>query len=163
MKDTSTTAEHVGYAYVDSGQIMLGDPCYLRDWAGHEFTDVREYRCTDEDDDTVLEYHRDFPQGYDWVIPKYGLNMNDLRAAGRFDEVKHPPSGEYSYDGACQATLSDAQCGELNFGRAVVVRSGYGDGRYPVHVTRNEDGRIATATITFIEDDEDFDILEEIQ
>jgi hypothetical protein len=154
MKDTLTTAEHVGYAYVDSGQIMLGDPCYLRDWAGHEFTDVREYRCTDEDDDTVLEYHRDFPQGYDWVIPKYGLNMNDLRAAGRFDEVKHPPSGEYSYDGACQATIG-GDYGVLGGGKAVAVRAGYGDGSYPVHVTRNEEGRIATATITFIEEGED--------
>lgn len=161
MKDTTNTVEHVGYAHVDSGQIMLGDPCYLREWAGHDFRIVTEWRCTDDGDDTVLQFPRDF-KSYNAVIPKYGLHMNELRAAGRFEEIKHPPSGEYSYNGACEATLSDAQCGELNFGRAVVVTSGYGDGRYPVHVTRNEDGRIATATITFIEDDEDFDILKEI-
>lgn len=162
MKDTTNTVEHVGYAHVDSGQIMLGDPCYLHDWGGNEYHIVTEWRCTDDGDDTVLQYPRDFKL-YSTVIPKYGLDMNALRAAGRFEEIKHPPSGEYSYDGACQATLSKAQCGELGVGHAVVVTSGYGDGRYPVHVTRNEDGRIATATITFIDDDEDFDILEEIQ
>ena len=161
MKDTTNTVEHVGYAHVDSGQIMLGDPCYLRDWAGYEFTDVREYRCTDDGDGTILKYLRDFKMFSD-VIPKYGLDMNALRAAGRFEEIKHPPSGEYSYDGACQATTTDDH-GVLGGGKAVVVTAGYGDGRYPVHVTRNEDGHIATATITFIEDDEDFDILEEIQ
>lgn len=29
--------ELIGRVMVDSGQIMIGDPCYLRDWAGHEF------------------------------------------------------------------------------------------------------------------------------
>ena len=158
MKDTVNKVEHVGYAHVDSGQIMLGDPCYLSVWGGNEYHIVTEWRCTDDGDDTVLQYPRDFRM-YSTVIPKYGLDMNALKAAGRFVEIKHEPSGEYSYNGACQATLSDAQCGELGFGHAVVVTAGYGDGRYPVHVTRNEDGRIATATITFIED-EDFCILD---
>lgn len=29
----------IGYVGVDSGQVMVGDPCYLNKWGGHEFTD----------------------------------------------------------------------------------------------------------------------------
>ena len=37
-------------------------------------------------------------------------------------------------------------------GKAIVVGSGYGDGVYPVTVTRNDDGRIASVLVTFIDD-----------
>jgi hypothetical protein len=36
----------------------------------------------------------------------------------------------------------------------VVVSSGYGDGIYPVYVTHTSDGRVATATIVFVSDEE---------
>jgi hypothetical protein len=61
----------------------------------------------------------------------------------------------YTYNGAASATLSDNSAGELGNALGVVVSTGYGDGLYPVYVTYNEDGRIATATIVFIEPDED--------
>lgn len=34
--------ELVGHIGVDSGQMMLGDPCYLDEWGGGEFTSVGE-------------------------------------------------------------------------------------------------------------------------
>ena len=37
-------------------------------------------------------------------------------------------------------------------GKAIVVGSGYGDGFYPVTVTRNDDGRIASVLVTFIDE-----------
>lgn len=99
----------VGFCGVDSGQIMLVDPCYVK-----QFTDGEEFSPTKE---------------------------------------SHP----FSYNGACGATLSEKQCGELASGMACVVSSGYGDGSYPVYVTYASDGRIASATIQFISDDEDED------
>ena len=33
--------------------------------------------------------------------------------------------------------------------------TGYGDGFYPVKATFNEEGRVASVTVTFIEDDYD--------
>lgn len=42
MKRTSeidmTGWDLIGHVGVDSGQMMVGDPCYLRDWGGYEFT-----------------------------------------------------------------------------------------------------------------------------
>jgi hypothetical protein len=104
-----------GAVTVDSGQIMLGDPCYLDEWKSE----------------------------YD-----------------NFDEHKNK-KGEYSYLGACNATLGEEGYGELGTGAAVVVSSGYGDGYYPVYVKLNEDNRISMAFIDFdnvidvTKDDED--------
>ena len=40
-------------------------------------------------------------------------------------------------------------------GTGIVVESGYGDGEYPVYVTRADDGRIASLTVVFIGDEVD--------
>ena len=97
----------VGHCGVDSGQIMLVDPCYV-----HDFKDGEEFKPG--------EYPYDF-----------------------------------SYNGACGATLSEKQMGELGNSTACVVTSGWGDGLYPVYVTYSEDGRVASATIVFIDEDEE--------
>lgn len=51
--------------------------------------------------------------------------------------------GHFSYPGACNRTLAGDTNGQLNFpaghaGAGVVVRSGYGDGYYPVYATTAE-------------------------
>jgi hypothetical protein len=51
--------------------------------------------------------------------------------------------GHFSYPGACNRTLAGDANGQLNFpaghaGAGVVVRSGYGDGYYPVYATTAE-------------------------
>lgn len=99
--------ELVGHCGVDSGQIMLVDPCYV-----HNFKDGEEFK----------------PDTYPY---------------------------DFSYNGACGATLSESQMGELGNSTACVVSSGWGDGVYPVYVTRSSDGRIATATIVFIDENEE--------
>jgi hypothetical protein len=80
-----------------------------------------------------------------------------------YDEVKvdaQKTSGkyEYSYSGACAATLSDNSAGQLGRGDAVAVSSGYGDGVYPVYATYNHEGRIVKLEVIFDADsDEDAD------
>ena len=39
-------------------------------------------------------------------------------------------------------------------GVGVCVETGWGDGFYPVHITRSADGRIASVTVTFIGGDD---------
>ena len=64
----------------------------------------------------------------------------------------------YSYEGACNATLSEFKAGQLDEGvTGVCVSSGYGDGNYPVYVRKNQEGRIVEAKIMFDWDDEDED------
>ena len=108
----------IGRIGVDSGQMMLVDPCYVRDWV-----------------DT----------------PNLSLNNN----GSHYD-------GEFSYGGACAATLSDKQAGILGeFGSAAVCATGFGDGAYAVYVTYSDQGawgkRISEMRIVFIGDDEDDD------
>ena len=71
------------------------------------------------------------------------------KASGKYD---------YSYSGACAATLSDNGAGQLGRGDAVAVSSGYGDGVYPVYATYNHEGRIVKLEVIFDADsDEDAD------
>lgn len=102
----------VGHCCVDSGQIMLSDPCYVeqfvRNGNGEEFN----------------------------------------------SELKKPYP--YTYNGASSATCQE-DGGELGGGLGVVVTSGWGDGSYPVFITLNADGRVATATIVFDDMDENYE------
>lgn len=114
-RNTPTETEHgtlVGHCAVDSGQIMLSDPCYVKGFK--------------DEMDEGGEFVGDLPEPY-----------------------------PYTYNGASSATLQgDLRCGELGNGLGVCVSSGYGDGSYPVYVTLDESGRVATATIVFISNDE---------
>ena len=147
----------IGHVMVDSGQIMIGDPCYVREWKGDTFKDVREYiRIVDRAVVDTLSYPKDFTS-YQDVIPKYGMTMNELLSEERgrkpmFEKVKRPPSGEYSYEGACQATLQTPyRGGQIGEGKAVCSSTGLGDGCYPVLATYTAEGRVAKVTITFMQ------------
>lgn len=95
----------LGYADVDSGQLLVTDPCYLEDWEGHEW-----------------------------------------------NEGTHKP-GEYSYGGACDATVNKPGYGQLNHkmghGGAGVAIGGFGgDGSFPVF-GEFEDGYLVRVIIDF--------------
>jgi hypothetical protein len=98
--------ELIGQFAVDSGQAMVGDPCYLDEWQ---------------------------PWSYGEDVP--------------FEEHKNR-AGEYSYLGACNATLGKG-FGELGSASSVVFSTGYGDGLYPVYAHINEDGRVGLVVIDF--------------
>lgn len=74
------------------------------------------------------------------------------RASGKYD---------YSYSGACAATLSENSAGQLGIGDAVAVSSGYGDGVYPVYAHYNHEGRIERLEVVFVINDEDEDDVQE--
>ena len=101
----------IGRFAVDSGQAMIGDPCYLDTW-----------------------------QPWDSATTKFEDHVDKV--------------GEYSYLGACNATLTKGY-GELNAGSSVVFNTGYGDGVYPVYAELDEDGRIVKITIDFIGEEQD--------
>ena len=105
MKEIEMTL--IGQFAVDSGQAMVGDPCYLDEWKPWN---------SEEDN---FEDH-----------------VNKV--------------GEYSYLGACNATLGKG-FGQLG-NQAVAFSTGYGDGLYPVYANINEDGRITKVVIIFDEE-----------
>ena len=100
----------IGHIGVDSGQMMLCDPCYIN---GNWDTTQADFDC--------IEQHKD----------------------------------EFSYGGACQATLSEKKAGVLESGLGAVCATGYGDGSYPVYVRYNSEGRVVEMRIEF--DSQTFD------
>jgi hypothetical protein len=83
-----------GYCGVDSGQLMIVDPCYV---------------MTDEQYDELLA-----------------------------DDAEYRPIRSVRHH------ITKNTVG-------VVVRTGYGDGCYPVNIKLNAEGRVMSVTVTFIE------------
>jgi hypothetical protein len=94
----------IGKFGVDSGQAMIGDPCYLESWQNWE------------------------------------------REKEPFENHKNK-KGEFSYLGACNATIENTH-GVLGQGSSVVFTTGYGDGVYPVFA-EIDDGRIVKIVVDF--------------
>jgi hypothetical protein len=96
---------YIGEVAVDSGQLMVTDPCYI---------------------------------DQEWRRESLVLASDLERADGT--------SYGYSYNGACNATLSGGGHGQLAFGlghagAGVAFRTAWGDGGYPVYAEKH-DGRI---------------------
>jgi hypothetical protein len=93
----------------------------------------------------LSDYGKKSADGFEWV-------------ESEVDAQKSTKKFDYSYSGACAATLGEDSAGELGRASAVAVSSGYGDGVYPVYATYNHEGRISKLEVVFVaEDDEDFE------
>jgi len=136
----------LGEVSVDSGQIIICDPCYIDSmWKNEEFVDQRRYR--QRGTEVILEFRKDF-QMFNEVIPAYGKDMNTLIDEGEFYQLPYAPAKHpFSYNGCCVQTLS-GHGGELAGGSGVASSSGWGDGSYPV-VAEIREGRVKSITITF--------------
>lgn len=139
---------YLGVVGVDSGQLMITDPCYLDgQWLDEPFADDRSYRDTQTG--ATVKKGEDFVEFDQPVESLGGETAKALITSGRLVQLPNPPPPEtfhYSYNGACQATLSRGY-GELLYsdtgqaGAGVVFQSGWGDGFYPVYGEKH-DGRI---------------------
>ena len=161
---------------VDSGQLLITDPCYLESqWRGgreprggiapaFRHTDGTILFCT-------LYGGRPEPEAigfdaFDEAVGKYGKTVNQMRKDGDVYEVseKSACKGEFSYAGCCDATIEGENFGELNFerghsGAGVAFSSGFGDGHYAVYGKIRDMGdwgkRIAEVRIVMIDPEED--------
>jgi hypothetical protein len=139
--------ERLGTVGVDSGQLLITDPCYIDgQWLDEPFEDDRVWRDTQTGD--TIKWGRDFTR-FDEPLQPYGETPTALLESGRLVQLPPPPRPEkfpYSYNGACRATLGKGY-GELVYtdtsavGAGVVFQSGWGDGFYPVYGEKH-DGRI---------------------
>lgn len=93
----------------------------------------------------LSDYGKKSADGFEWV-------------ESEVDAQKSTKKFDYSYSGACAATLSEDSAGELGRASAVAVSSGYGDGVYPVYAHYNHEGRISKLEVVFVsEDDEEYE------
>lgn len=131
--------EQAGFVDVDSGQLMICDPCYIdSQWQDVEYEDLRIYK--DIETGNVYQYGKDF-QNYENKITGFDKTVNELVASERFINVKVEREFSFSYAGASYATLSDEGYGQLNHklgheGAGVSFQTAFGDGMYPVYVEK---------------------------
>ena len=119
----------LGKVGVDSGQLLICDPCYIDDgWKKEDFSpDDKLY-------DTELK--KEIPSlrnrgiRYDEIY-RDGMTYNEAISKGILKEIPSERTGEFSYDGCCKETINDFG-GELGDGDGVAFSSGFGDGCYNV-------------------------------
>lgn len=173
--------KEIGRFGVDSGQVMIGDPCYLHHFNSHTevTTKVLDKFVEDKDLKTKLDLElrkayaeADQPnltrtylhtkKGTLKVWPndffnyeeykEDGESMNDLIHKGVYKHIPNELDTTYSYSGACSVALdSKDHAGMLDDGMAVVASTGHGDGTYPVEADIRK-GVIHSITITFIKE-----------
>lgn len=143
----------IGHVGVDSGQLLMCDPCYIdSEWSKEDFTDIRVYEHKDTKE--KLQYMVDFPH-YEAEIPKYGKNMNQLIKTGEWIDVPMTESKfPFSYNACSKATLSGDGYGQLNYklghaGVGVAFSTAYGDGIYPVYAVYSASGVLKSVTVEF--------------
>lgn len=168
---------YFGEVGVDSGQLMVCDPCYVKStWQHNEST---EGSCVAQGwqhkDGTVLycTFHGSAPtpdavafHNFEEAIPMYGKTVNQMNESGDTKEMprSREKQGEFSYAGCCDATLGKPNFGQLNFrnkiaGAGVAFSSGFGDGIYEIYgkVKDYDDfgPRISEVRIVMIGDDDE--------
>ena len=124
----------IGVVGVDSGQLMVVDPCYIDDEWKKEPFDMKEKAVFKDGHEEEIERCSERW----WEILE---EIND----GKIQLVPIPPKemSNFSYNAVSHKTLSEEGYGQLNYnmghpGVAVAFRSGIGDGVYPVYATIEE-------------------------
>jgi len=152
----------LGHVGVDSGQLIVTDPCYLNQFHNNEYHPKRRYVNKTNPNEIVI-WPEDFFNYEDDMIKGYNKNMNTLIREGIFKEIEDDEERNdrsYSYNGASCATCYESdQGGGLGLDLGVVFSSGFGDGHYPVYAYYEKvDGwgtRIKKVEIEFFDDDDD--------
>ena len=153
----------IGHVGVDSGQLLLCDPCYIdSEWKQEDFEDLRIYQHKTTKD--KLQFLEDFTFYTDPIESYGGKNMNELIATGEWEEV--PDTKEavnpFSYNACAKATLSEDGHGQLNFnlghpGVGVAFSTAFGDGIYPVIAHYMDDGTLRSVEVVFQNDEDEED------
>ena len=162
MKDEWIKIGDVG---VDSGQLMICDPCYLNEWEKEEYQDIRQYK--DKKTGKIYQLWVDF-NSFDHEFPEYdNKTPNDLIYRDKLWELLpyEPPKG-FNYN---SISHRDGLYKQIPYqvghsGLAVVFNSGLGDGHYDVFARVRElpgwGERITEVKIKLVDDEEAAKIFE---
>lgn len=158
----------IGQVGVDSGQLMVIDPCYIDDtWKSEgKITGIKFWG---QGENEVAEYLKSKGATVDEKSGSYRVNSEDRDYLEKVrDEIRLHSSliqmtvissfiTESTYDDICDITGNEKQGGEFA-GLGVAFTSGLGDGGYNVYATYNDLGawgeRITKVEIVLIEEDE---------
>lgn len=138
----------IGVVGVDSGQVLICDPCYIDSQWKHE--DLVPSPATIQFPDGKTEEVMCLSKRWFELIDR--VNKGELKMVKDHGFAKS--KSNFSYP-ACAEKTSELGYGQLNYelghsGVGVVSTSGYGDGCYPVYATiEKETGRVKELRIQF--------------
>lgn len=139
--------KQIGVVGVDSGQLLVCDPCYIDgEWKDEDFEmPEEEIVYPDGKVEPIIRCSKK------WFELIDRINSGKLKL---MEGKQKPAKYNFSYNACAKKTLGNDDDGQLNFemghaGVGVVFRSGFGDGVYPVYA-REEDGRVAEVRIVMI-------------
>ena len=132
----------VGHVWVDSGSLMICDPCYISSsWKkGAEFQDIRKYRDKSPGRKGVYQYQIDFPNYEFKLFENYPHTPNECINEGKWEHIPNEVVRDFSDEGATSVTLSEEGHGNLGRGKAdqgglgFVSQTHHGDGEFPVYL-----------------------------
>lgn len=148
--------KRIGSFQVKSGNICVSDPCYQNDGifktGARNGTWVADIELSDEGSwgtrvASLHARHKDFPHP---VNLEKGPRLDvDTGMMGIYDAEEFHSDDPVWYDMVCE--VNDA----MIIDGGVVSSSGFGDGEYPTHVSRDKAGRAVSVLVVFIDEDED--------
>mgnify|MGYP001612550115 FL=1 len=158
------TKRFLGVVAVDSGQLLITDPCYIDShWENKPFEDIRIYKLKQTNQfyiyapskttNTLQKFKHikksELFANYEQKM-KNGETINQMREANKLEKIpsteKEALIGDYSYAGCCETNQKDQNDRQLLFktnveGAGVTFSSGYGDGCYAVWGFFNKENR----------------------
>ena len=129
----------VGQCGVDSGQIIIIDPCYIKDYPEFKNDDGWDRYCK-------------------MLYPK---DKNGNGVDNGFDQIVQVESGIPKQLNKKPDGYEQLGWMKGNWGEGVISATGNGDGTYPVLADIDSDGTIMALKINFMDDDQDYDEEEE--
>ncbi len=121
-----TVTKLIGKFGVDSGSVMICDPCYFNDVG--RFEPKKLEQLAKEHDERS----------------EHKMAENCRRLAKNKGEMQMITS---DWDSFCETYKGEP----TEFGDGVIFPSGYGDGQYEVYASFNEDGRVSKIEVVFID------------
>ena len=125
----------LGEVFVDSGSLMLTDPCYVSsEWKNIPYEPLDKYKDLKSGD--VYQFRKDF-QRYDEILLPYEKKVNQLINEKTLVLIEEERELSYSFAGSAYATSSKLGFGVLPFengalGAGFCIKTVYGDGGYRV-------------------------------
>jgi hypothetical protein len=146
-----TTFEKIGEVDVESGQVLLIDPCYIKGhWKNAPFQDNRGYRHIESGQE--LRIGVDFTSHEEQVLG-LGKSVNDLYREGALELIHDQPGDELNYQNCCLTTRQPERGGNVG-SLATAISVSAGDGLYSVFVERDENGNVLRVLLDFTSDDD---------
>lgn len=145
----------IGEVGVDSGQLVLTDPCYIDGyWKNKPYTGA--HRAWQDKDGTSFSYTGD-GMSTNFMFPSFNYVLHTGKTAnqhikdGDWEMLprKDCVDNSFSYNGCCDRQEKSKQINyELGHaGLAVVFSTGWGDGTYDVEARENSEGRIVEVRV----------------